>query len=206
MPSSYFGSGANAPTRSGYRFLGWSTVNNSSTAKYTSSAPKYGRLTGNITLYAAWAEQNETITIRANWSSSRDYDSFLKLSKPDGGGYIDASYSTSQLNVTYGGKTYSLATGVGDGRGASNGVYYESFVINTLGGKNYYYSITKYDPGWPNGVGSDITVTITGPYLGTVTYRSSAISCPGGYWNVFAYKNGRIVTRNTCTNSIEYGY
>ena len=216
IPASFFNINQNAPTRSGYRFMGWSTRANQTVPNYTSSSTRYGRIVGNIRLYAVWVENNEQITITANWTSGNDYDSFLQLSKPNGG-YQEVTWSTDgAVPVTYGNSTYNLATGYGDGRGSYNGRYYEKFVINTLGGKNYYYSISKWGSGWgnawPNGVGNDITITVSGPYLNQLytaaqrTFRSSSISCSNGYWNVFAFKDGRIVNRNTCTGSIDYNW
>ena len=130
----------------------------------------------------------------------------MYLQLPGSNSYQSANWGTTNINVTYNEQTYSLVTGAGDGRGGSNGRYYEDFTIHTLGGKNYYYSITRYSGGWPNGVGNDITISVSGPYLGTKTFKSSSANCSSGYWNVFAYKDGQIVNRNTCTSSVEYGY
>ena len=194
---------SSAPTRSGYEFLGWADSSSATAKQY--SAGNEVNITGNKTLYAVWRTRDETITIRASWSGNSDYDSFMKLQKPDGT-FADANYSTRNINVTFNGSTYSLITGGGDGRGSNNGIRHEDFTIHTLGGKNYYYSITKYINGWPHGVSNDITVTVSGPYLGTKTFYSSGISCSSGYWNVFAYKDGVIQTRNTCTGSMESSY
>ena len=127
----------------------------------------------------------------------------MQLSKP-GGGYSRAIYSTRNINVSYNGRTYTILTaGFGDGRGSYNNQYYEKFVINTLGGKNYYYSIRKYPSG---NIGNDITITVSGQYMGTKKFYSRNIKCSGNYWNVFAYKDSRIEERNTCSSSMEYGY
>ena len=222
----------NTPTRSGYEFLGW-MKSSTAPAAYTSTPSGIININGTslysdinslnnkifklastgelwftnprqgVTLYATWRERNETITILTKWTSGYDYDSYLKLQKPDSNNYVDATYGTTNLEVTYNGTTYSLATGIGDGRGSYNGIYQEKFVINTLGGKDYYYSIHNWR-GYPY-IGDDITVTVSGDYLGTKTFKSTANNdC--NYWNVFAYKNGRVVSRNTCTSSMEYGY
>lgn len=190
------------PSRSGYRFKGWSTSSTATTASY-SPGQLFTPSAMSTTLYAVWEARNETITIRADWTSGEDYDSYMKLQKPGDSSFIDANYSTTNINVTYGGSTYSLITGHGDGRGNYNGRYYEQFTINTLGGKNYYYSIRT----WPSGyIGNDITITITGQYLGTATFYSRNRNCTGNYWNVFAYKDGVIVNRNTCGPEMEYNY
>ncbi|MBR2767116.1 hypothetical protein IKD67_03500 [Candidatus Saccharibacteria bacterium] len=206
-------------TRSGYEFKGWCNgqVDDSSgtcngktyPAGQANSITAPGDFSNNnptINLKAIWKENDEEITIRASWTSNTDYDSFMYLQKPDSDSYQSANWGTTNINVNYGNRTYSLITGAGDGRGESNGRYYENFVIHTLGGKNYYYAITKYSGGWPNGVGKDITVTVTGSSIGTKTFRSSSINCPNGYWNVFAYKNGKIISRNTCSSEIQYSY
>lgn len=189
-----------APTRSGYKFTGWSESSTATSASY--SAGSRVNITGNKTLYAVWQTRDETITIRAQWSSGSDYDSYLRLQKPDGT-FVDANYATRNIPVTFNGVTYSLVTGAGDGRGSVNAIYREDYTIHTLGGKNYYYSIRLYPAG---NVGNDITITVSGPYLGTQVFYSSRRNCNGNYWNVFAYKDGVIVPRNTCSAVMEYDY
>lgn len=196
------------PTRSGYEFKGWCTKDTSDdtcpSGGTTYQPGGYFKPSSVETrLHAMWKARNETITIYASWTSGNDYDSYLKLQKPDSNDYIDATYGTTNIPVTYNGQTYSLITGNGDGRGRHNGIYYEKFTINTLGGKNYYYSIHNWSSNYY--IGNDITVTVSGPYLGTRTFKSTTnSSCY--YWNVFAYKDGQIVTRNTCSNDMQYGY
>lgn len=199
--------------RGGFRFDGWclGTVSGTSCngTKYASGSDilpylreTYPSSSATVTLRAIWVERNETITILATWTSNNDYDSHLYLQKPDDT-YQSANYATTGINVTYSGRTYSLITGYGDGRGSHNNIRYEKFVINTLGGKNYYYSIRNWDS--PGNIGNDITVTVSGDYMGTETFRSTARSnCE--YWNVFAYKDGEIVRRNTCSSTMETNY
>lgn len=190
------------PSRSGYQFLGWSESSTAAEASYTAGSTV--NITGNKTLYAVWRARNETLTVYTEWSSGNDYDSYMKLRRPDGS-YTDASWSTSNIPFTYNGQTYSLITGAGDGRGSHNRIYHEKFTINTLGGKDYYYSIYNWSS--PGTIGTDIKVTISGQYTSAQSFYSSGR--PGGsctYWNVFAYKDGVIVPRNTCTSSMEYNY
>lgn len=190
------------PSRSGYQFLGWSESSTASEPSYT--AGDLINITGNKTVYAVWRARNETITIITSWYSGYDYDSYLKLQKPDGSFY-DANYATDKIPVTHDGRTYSLVIGHGDGRGRHNGRYYEQFDINTLGGKNYYYSI--YNWSLPGFIGGDITVTVTGEYVGTHTFYSNNHPGPNClYWNVFAYKDGNVVKRDTCDSSMKYDY
>lgn len=213
IPDKYFDM-----AKSGFMFQGWSEDPNTD-AQYTAGNKQIGQLKGDVNLYAVWGEQNEKITIKADWTSNTDYDSNMELSEPGSDRYIYAYYGTDNINVTYNGQTYSLVTGHGDGHGngwsGSNNIKYEQFTINTLGGKNYYYSIRRYSTRLSNNtieyggnVGNDITIKLTGNYLGTRTFYSkdkpNSSNC--NYWNVFAYKNGRIIYRNTCSSSMEYGY
>ena len=191
------------PTKSGFRFSGWNTKADGTGTDLTLGNATLGQLKGDTTIYAKWVEQNEVITIRADWTSNTDYDSYMRLSVPGSNYYYSASWSTISHNVYYNGQEINLITGAGDGRGHINRRYYENFVINTLGGKDYYYSIHNWSiPGY---IGDDITITLSGDYMGTRVFKSTAaLFC--NYWNVFAYKNGRIVERNTCSTFMEYGY
>lgn len=207
---------ADEPAQSGYRFIGWC---NGSTINEACSGTRYeekgavinpfanGEPKGTINLKAIWKTFDEEITILAKWSTSDDYDydSHMRLQRPDSDKYESANYGTRDLYVTYNGEKYSLITGNGDGRGKINKIYNEKFVIHTLGGKNYYYSIRNWSS--PGNIGNGITVTVSGEYIATKEYFSkNRPSGPCEYWNVFAYINGRIVERNTCTSTIDYGY
>ena len=204
IPSKYLDQDlGQTPTRSGFYFAGWSTEPGATTAQYDKSSPRLGQLKESVNLYAVWSEQNETITIRADWTSNTDYDSYMQLSIPGSNSYQSASWGTRSIDVNYMGRTINLIKGAGDGRGHYNGRYSENFEINTLGGKNYYYSVHNWST--PKYIGDDITITVSGPYMGTKVFKSTTrTDC--NYWNVFAYKNGRIVERNTCSNSMEYDY
>ena len=191
------------PSRSGYRFLGWSTSSSATTAMYAPGGEV--EVTGDMILYAVWTMQNEEITILAEWTNNYDYDSYMKLSQPGSSVYKDANWGTTNIPVTYNGVTYSLITGAGDGRGSINGRYYEKFTINTLGGKNYYYSMKNWSSFGT--IDTDITITVSGPYIGEKKFYSSSLpstSCK--YWNVFAYKDGRLFEKKTCTDSMDYDY
>ena len=204
--------------RSGYEFMGWCTgdvnTENGSCSGITYQkgdiVPIPSGFNSNrlLNLKAIWRESNRIITIRADWTSATDYDSYMQLTNPSTQSYTSASWATTNINVTYHNQTYSLVTGLGDGRGNINGRYYEEFVINTLGGKNYYYSIRKYPSG---DVGSDITikVTIKNPETGaseSYTYYSKNRNCNANYWNVFGYRDGEMINRNTCSASMQYDY
>lgn len=193
----------NEPARSGYRFLGWSTSSSATTAMYEPGGEV--EVVGDMILYAVWTMQNEEITILAEWTNNYDYDSYMMLSMPGQSAYRQATYGTTNIPVTYNGQTYSLIVGAGDGRGSINGKYYEKFTINTLGGKDYYYSMKN----WSNVgfIDRDITITVSGPYIGVRKFYSSSLSSTScKFWNVFAYKDGRLTERKTCTDSMEYPY
>lgn len=183
------------PSRSGYQFLGWSESPIASEASYT--AGSIVNITGNKTLYAVWRSRNETITVTLNWSSSpRDLDSHVEGWKSDNSPF-HAFYGTLVSSDISGLIIASLDHDDTDGYGP------EIFKINTLGGKDYYYYVHNYS-------GEDsitnATVTVSGPYIGSHTYYASQASGSGRYWNVFAYKDGRIVYRGTRSSSPEIGY
>ncbi|MBR3248520.1 hypothetical protein IKF89_00620 [Candidatus Saccharibacteria bacterium] len=201
-------------TASGYVFRNWCTVYssaNNGTCSGTSYAPDYTFPTGisfptsafsganrTLKLYTNWGERNETITIKATWTSNTDYDTYISGKKSNGSSF-QAYYGALAPSETVNGVTRILAQLDHDGRASySSGNWYnETFTINTLGGRDYYYYIRNWTN--PGTIGGDITITVSGPYLGTKTYRSTAkSSCE--YWNVFAYKNGALVDRNTCSN------
>ncbi|MBR2074793.1 MAG: hypothetical protein IJ977_05925, partial [Fibrobacter sp.] len=143
-------------------------------------------------------ERNETITIKATWTSNTDYDTYISGKKSNGSSF-QAYYGALAPSETVNGVTRILAQLDHDGRASySSGNWYnETFTINTLGGRRIIKNIRNWTN--PGTIGGDITITVSGPYLGTKTYRSTAKStCE--YWNVFAYKNGALVDRNTCSN------
>ncbi len=157
-----------------------------------------------MTLYAIWSEQNETITIKATWTSNTDYDTYISGSKSNGSGF-SAYYGSLAPSETVNGTTRILAQLDHDGRGSGsiNDYFNETFTINTLGGKAYYYYIRNWRN--PGTLGSDIRITVSGPEMGTRSFSStSRSSCE--YWNVFAYKDGAITERNTCSSSPETSY
>ena len=56
------------PTRTGYRFLGWSQNQNATTESYAPGSTQ--TFDGNVTLYAVWTRQTYTITFNANGGSN----------------------------------------------------------------------------------------------------------------------------------------
>ena len=89
------------PSRSGYKFLGWATSNNASTAQYSAGA-KY-TANKSVTLYAVWQPNQYTITFNANGGSGapaaqkKTHGTNLTLSstKPTKTGYDFLGWATS---------------------------------------------------------------------------------------------------------------
>ena len=95
------------PTRSGYKFIGWSTSSTATSGTTGSYTP-----TGNVTLYAIWSQSiiNYTISYNANGGSgapasqtkSSETDLILSTSIPTRTGYIFIGWSTnSNGNLMY---------------------------------------------------------------------------------------------------------
>ena len=181
-------------TRSGYEFLGWSTSKTATVAEYpvgTTSIPNPGR---NITLYAVWKFKNVTITIELSWTSSIDYDSYIHGTKASGD-YFLAYYGQRAPTETVNGVTRVLAELDQDCRGSCRT---ETFTINTLGGRNFYYFVKNF------GTSSTITGATVKVYIDgtlTKTFKSSDAKGSGRVWNVFAYKDGKFVTRQRFSES-----
>lgn len=183
------------PSRSGYQFLGWSESSTATSASYTAGSTV--NITGNKTLYAVWRSRNETITVSLNWGSSpRDLDSYVYGWNSNNIPFT-LSYSQTAVSDITGLPLASLNHDVTSGYGT------EIITINTLGGKDYYYYVNNYSS---SDSITNATVTISGPYVGTHTYYASQATGYGRIWNVFAYKDGRIVYKGTRSSSPEIGY
>lgn len=184
------------PSRSGYRFKGWSTSSSATAATYASGSAITPSSTNTI-LYAVWESNNETITIKLTWSRSpSDLDSHVEGQKSN----------NTNFHAYYGAKVGSDVDGTTIAsldRDVTSGYGPETFTLNTLGGRNYYYYVHNFSG---NGKFSNGTVTITSPSLGTITYSSNNATGSGRYWNVFAYKDGRIVVKNTFSSSPDISY
>ncbi len=206
------------PTASGYTLRGWCTVAVGVTATCPSDkfyALDYSFPTGTnfptglfsgsgrtLNLYAVWAEHGETITIKATWTTNTDYDTYIYGTTFRGNSF-NCYFGRKSPTETVNGITHTLATLDHDGRGNINGYYNETFTIDTLGGRAYYYSIKNWSKNYY--IYNGISITVSGPELGTKTYHSTDMTnCM--YWNVFSYEDGKIVDRNTCSNTPERGY
>ena len=119
--------------------------------------------------------------------------------KADGVTTFTSSYSSTVVGDAFNGVSYTLAQLDQDG-GFSGHTCHETFILNTLGGRDYYHYVYNR-PG--RNMNGDITVTVSilqsdGTYRTVATYTPNSTNT---YWNVFAYKDGRIVQRNTYTSS-----
>ena len=184
---------AQSITRSGYVFGGWcdgsvDTKNGTcSGTTYTKgsiiSVPSGFKGGRTLTLKAIWKERNEKITVKLTFSYS-DCDSHVQGQKSD----------NSTFHAYYGNKVGSDVSGLTiaqlDHDYTSGGT--ETFTINTLGGRNYYYYVHNYSGCNLNSRGT--YVTVSGDSFGPITYYSNQATGSGSDWNVFAYKDGQIVT------------
>ena len=188
-------------TRSGYAFKGWcdgsvseSTCNGKIYQSTSVLSMPNGFPTNRIVrLTAIWGEQNEKITIKLTWNSAVDYDSYISGTK-DNGESFTAYYSNKKPTETVSGVTRVLAELDHDCTSYQSDVckpsWNETFTVNTLGGKNYYYSVRNYSS---DSAVSNATVTVSGDGWSR-TFMSNNATGSGRVWNVFAYKNGQIVT------------
>ena len=199
------------PTRSGYEFKGWckGIINGTScdgtmyqpgnkwTARNseTDRIPEVFTPNRTLALKAVWAERNESITIKLTWSSSpRDLDAHITGTKADG----------SFFHTYYSNKTYSEGRVIASlDQDVTSGYGPETITLNTLGGRNYYYYVYCFSDCTKI---TNATVVVSGPYLGTKTYYSNNASGTGRYWNVFAYKDGKIVEKQTHSSSPQTSY
>ena len=94
------------PTRTGYRFLGWSQNQNATTASYAPGSTQ--TFNSNVTLYAVWAQLTYTITFDANGgddapvaqTKTHGTDLTLSDSEPTREGYAFVGWATSNTAVS----------------------------------------------------------------------------------------------------------
>lgn len=181
------------PTKSGYRFGGWCTspiTAGSNCPVDNTFQPGDQFVPAGITtnLYAIWILHNEEITIELTWTASTDYDSYISGTRANGTGFY-AYFGEKEPKETVAGVTRVLASLNRDCTGSCTD---ETFTINTLGGRAYYYYVRNYSH---NSAVTDATVTVknsAGTVLGT--FSASNAKGSGRVWNVFAYIDGRIIT------------
>lgn len=170
------------PTRSGYEFLGWAR-NSSATAKTQDPGDTISNPRNNsTTFYAVWKEQNETLYVELAFPSG-DCDSHVTGEKSDG----------TEFHAYYNNKVGSDINGLVlaslNHDYTSGGT--ETFTINTLGGRDYYYYVHNFK----NCNFNKATVTIKDSDLNIrQTFNYDPNHYANNTWQVFAYKDGRITT------------
>lgn len=190
------------PTRSGYEFKGWCTkdTNNESCPNGGTVYQPGDHFAPNPSnvgthLHAMWKARNETITVKLSFSSG-DCDSHVEGQKSDN--TLFHAYYGNMIGSDVSGLTIAQL----DHDYTKGGT--ETFTINTLGGKNYYYYVHNYSGCNLNS--SNTYVTVSGETFSPITFYSNNAPGYGGDWNVFAYKDGRIVSRQTHSSSPETSY
>ncbi len=153
--------------------------------------------------------KNGVFLIAANWDNSGgDYDTYIRGDYINGNSFT-VNFNNRSASDIYEGVAYTIAQLDQDGC-YQGSTCEEAMTLDTRAGKTYYYYVQNRPAN--NMSSHHFTVTVrlktgitTSELVNTFTPPTSAgSSCT--YWNVFAYKNGEIVTRNTCSNSPEVAY
>ena len=205
------------PRKMGGRFNGWcleGTVDQQGRCIGGTVIPAGGildnaelpRLTNNdpskpIILKATWSKWNENYEVKLTWGAHpTDLDSHVRGQKSNNTvfhAYYSNKIGSDIDNTTIASLDYDDTTGYGP----------ETFILNTLGGKNYYYYVRCYrdNNGWYysstyscNVTGATVEVKRNGELVGT--YRSDDASGTGTAWLVFANRNGKVTWCNTRTS------
>ena len=184
-------------TRTGYKFIGWAESASGEVKYQPGSTIVLDYNHQNKKLYAKWREQNDVITIKLTFPS-RDCDSHVQGQKSNGTTF-HAYYSSKVGNDIDGTIIASL-----DYDRTSGGT--ETFTLNTKGGKTYYYYVHNYSGCNLSSSNTYVKVTSKNGDFAEQTFKSSSASGSGSYWNVFAYKDGRLVTKETKTSSPSVSY
>ena len=186
-------------TRSGYRLIGWSEDPNATEPTYTLDNRTL-KLRKKLDLYAVWRIHNERIVITATWSAGRtdgssyypDFDSYIQGTKSNGVSFLACYYDKIQNNLDgtmLAELDHDCISSCGD----------ETYVVNTFGGRNYYYYILNRSGSFAT---NNLKVVVHGEPtsqggVGNHEFYSKNASGSGSYWNVFAFKNGKLVVKNT---------
>ena len=181
------------PKQSGWSFSGWCSEyiekgEGCPADKFYRSGDRYGVVTKSMTFYAVWSEYDLIIDAKLTWGASpRDLDSHVEGQKSDG----------SYFHTYFSNKSYSEGVTIASlDRDVTSGYGPETITLHTLGGRNYYYYIKNWTSNSkiPN---ATVLVTVKDPGTNTTwthTFNSNDSSGNGRFWNVFAYKDGEIVT------------
>ena len=206
------------PTASGYKFIGWCVNGTVDNIRGTCSGtllnsgdriPAYlfdnNKYTHIITINGVWKENNETFKIILHWDQGNPYKD------------LDAEIIGQRSNGTpfhsyYGNKTYSESgRSIAElDRDCTDDCAKETFILNTLGGRTYYYYVNNFSSSTSIN-NSNTYVKIyrmdeSGRYKLQKTIYSNNATGRGRVWNVFTYKDGSIVIRNTRTAAADTNY
>ena len=158
-----------------------------------------------IILKATWNKWNEKYEVKLSWGARpTDLDSHVRGQKSDNT-VFHAYYSNKIGNDIDHTVIAQLDRDVTTGYGP------ETFILNTLGGKNYYFYVRCYRDSWGPVYGCDVTgATIELKRNNEVvgTYKSDDASGTGTAWLVFANRNGKVTFCNKRTSDTfnESGY
>ena len=195
---------ANTFTRGGYKFLGWATTKNATTAEYTNGQSVKNLVTtcdvDDVTLYAVWTPNTITINYDSNGgtsvaSTTCEYDStFVLAAAPANSGKQFSYWSVN-------GGTYNSGATI-DCNYATLGVYSGAATIKANWGTCPAGSYCPTDgapqacpPNYPNSTDGATSssdcylITTAGNYVATknaaeVTCKSGGYYCEGG-WRIF---------------------
>lgn len=164
-----------------------------------------------IILKATWDKWNEKYDVKLTWGAHpTDLDSHVRGQKSDNS-VFHAYYSNKIGNDIDHTVIASLDVDDTDGYGPEN------FILNTLGGKNYYYYVRCYRDRWTVNSGWWSHTEYTDPYDcnvtgGTIevkrdgvvvaTYNSDDAPGTGGAWLIFANRQGKITWCNKKTTDV----
>ena len=195
MVSETLPDGTKRLARSGYEFKGWCDQEPSgdtcpgTSYNFGDNVPVADPSQPFTHIYAVWKARNEKITVKLTFSAN-DCDSHVEGQRSDNTTFH--AYYSNKVGSDVSGLTIAQL----DVDRTSGGT--ETFTINTLGGKNYYYYVRNYSN--CNLYTNSTYVTVSGETFSPITYRSNNASGSGGYWNVFAYKDGVIIYKGTRSN------
>ncbi len=208
------------PTRQGYTFEGWCTVETSSSSCSGTTYQPGGAFPGSAIstydtyLYAIWKYDIKRVNLVTTWTHFNnefinyrcDYDTYLVAQDNS----FIVYYNNRSYNYTLNGNHYSIKLNQDGGySGASPNETYE---LNRLDGKNFYFYVKIPNNYFCRTVSlNNLQVEVqaineSGNIEASMdTFTPSDTLCDN-YWNVFAYKNGELIRRDTCSFHPETSY
>lgn len=205
------------------------TYNFGKTLTESDFSTMFSSATNEATLKAVWKLFNETYEIVLDWKMPwYDLDAHIEGTKSNGKPFhsyfgskaygeningnqvtitsldIDCTGGCNQANHgKYIGSSYIY-------EGVTRYHQVETFTLNTLGGRDYYFYVHNFTEDVTVNNYAKVTVKKwnpkTGKWKNVKIYQAKNASGIGRYWNVFAYKNGVIVDRNTRSSYAQISY